>query len=105
MKVLSNKILLYFVSFIFFILAGIYITFPLFLNLGNLTTDLGDTLLISWIHSWVIHSLNTNVFSLFEGNIFYPYHNTIAFSDLFLTSSLIAYLPVKLIGQPIAANN
>lgn len=101
----KKYILLYIYSlFIFFTLA-VYITYPLIFQMGKVATELGDQLLIAWIHNWIIHSLTTNPLSLFDANIYYPYSNTLAYSDLFITSSLLAFIPTMLIGQPIAANN
>src|SRR3990167_9387968 len=92
-------------SFLIFLIASVYITFPLVFHLGDLVTGLGDELVIAWIQNWVIHSLTTNPFSLFEANIYYPYHNSLAFSDLFLTSSILSLIPLKIIGEPIATVN
>ncbi|MEK7502611.1 MAG: hypothetical protein AAB609_03730 [Patescibacteria group bacterium] len=92
-------------SFLIFLTASLYITFPLVFHLGSLATGLGDELVIAWIQNWVIHSLTTNPFSLFEANIYYPFHNSLAFSDLFLTSSILSLIPLKIIGEPIATVN
>jgi len=92
-------------SFVIFLIASVYITFPLVFHLGSLATGLGDELVIAWIQNWVIHSLTTNPFSLFEANIYYPYHNSLAFSDLFLTSSILSLIPLKIIGEPIVTVN
>lgn len=88
-----------------FTVISIYITFPLVFNLGKMTTGLGDEIVISWIQNWVIHSLTTNPFSLFNANIYYPYENSLAFSDLFLTSSILSFIPLKIVGEPIATVN
>lgn len=82
-----------------------YITYPLIFHLGNYAVGLGDELVIAWIQNWVIHSLTTNPFSIFEANLYFPYHNTLAYSDLFLTSSILSIIPLKLVGQPIAVVN
>ena len=92
-------------SFLIFLTASLYITFPLVFHLGSLATGLGDELVIAWIQNLVIHSLTTNPFSLFEANIYYPFHNSLAFSDLFLTSSILSLIPLKIIGEPIATVN
>lgn len=73
--------------------------------MGNTATGAGDELLIAWIHNWVNYALTTNPTSLFDANTFFPYHNTLAYSDLFITSSLLSFIPLKIIGQPIAAFN
>ncbi len=88
-----------------FFLSAIYITYPLVFHMGTLATGTGDELLIAWTHNWVLHALLTNPFSLFEANLYFPYHNTLAYSDLYLTTSLLAAIPIAIIGQPIVANN
>ncbi len=93
------------VVFILFVIASIVITYPLIFHLGDFTTNYGDELVIAWIHSWVINNFFTNPFTLFNANIYYPYHNSLAFSDVFITGSLITAPFVYFIGQPIVANN
>lgn len=94
-----------FLVLLLFILVALFITYPLIFHLRNYTTGMGDEFLIAWIHSWVIHSLDTNILCIFDANIFYPYLHPLAYSDLFITSSLLSYLPVKLLQEPIVANN
>lgn len=90
--------------FIFFFLA-IYITFPLIFHLGDLVTGFGDELIIAWIQNWTIHALFTNPFGLFNANLFYPYNNTLSYSDLHLTSSLLSAIPLYFMKEPIATFN
>ena len=92
-------------AFFLFLISSIYITYPLIFHLGNFTTGFGDEMLLAWIHKWVIHELFTNPLNLFNATIFYPFTNSLAYSDIFLTGSLLTALPVFFVGQPIAANN
>src|SRR5258708_16352008 len=94
-----------FISFLIFVVSSIFITYPLLFHLGDFTTGFGDELLIAWIHSWVVHMFFTNPLALFNANIIFPYQNTLAYSDVFLTGSLLTAPIVLIIGQPIAANN
>ena len=84
-----------------FLLATVFITYPLPFHLGELTVGHADELLISWIHNWNIQALAHNPSELFHAATFYPYQNTLAYSDLFVFSSILSYLPVKIIGEPI----
>lgn len=102
---MRNVIILSLISFLIFLIAACYITYPLLFHLGDYATGLGDELLLAWIQSWVVHALFTNPLNLFNANIYYPYPNSLAYSDLFLGSSLLTYPFVLLTGQPIAANN
>lgn len=102
MKLLFNK---YFAAFIIFFVAAIYITYSLIFNLGNRAVDLGDSYLVAWIMSWTSHALFTNPLNLFNAPIYFPYVNSLSYSDPFITSSILAIIPLILIGQPIAAVN
>ncbi|HVZ67472.1 MAG TPA: hypothetical protein VG917_04355 [Patescibacteria group bacterium] len=102
LKTNLGKIIL---AFFIFIAASVYITYPLIVNLGSLTTGFGDELVISWIMNWVIHALITNPLSLFQANIYYPYTNTLAYSDLHLISSIMAAPIVLITREPIVAIN
>jgi hypothetical protein len=95
----------WFIAAIVFILSALYITHPLLFNLGSLAVGLGDELLIAWIYNWVPHALSTDPLNLFNANIYYPYTNTLAYSELFLTTSIIATLPAIFINEPMAAVN
>ncbi|OGM20865.1 hypothetical protein A2714_00375 [Candidatus Woesebacteria bacterium RIFCSPHIGHO2_01_FULL_38_9] len=74
-------------------------------NPSTALVNAGDDILITWIINQNIQKIPNNLGNLFQGNIFYPYENTMAYSDLFLPSSLIAYIPVKLTGLPILGYN
>lgn len=95
----------YLLALIIFAASSIYITFPLVLHIGDLATSTRDELLISWIQASVIKNLLQNPLGLFNGNIFFPYANTLAYSDLHFTSAIFSSLPVWLTGQPITAIN
>lgn len=92
-------------SFLIFFLAATYITFPLLFKLGEITTGFGDELLIAWIMNWVVHALTTNPIMVFDANIFYPYHNSLAYSDTHFISSIIGIIPWSLFHEPIAMFN
>ncbi|MEK7571931.1 MAG: hypothetical protein AAB553_06690 [Patescibacteria group bacterium] len=103
---MHNKFFPAFFSLLIFVASGIYITFPLAFHLGDMSVGIGDELVISWIQNWVIHILQTgNILSLFEANTYFPYHNTLAYSDLFLTSSILAFIPFQIMKEPIVIFN
>lgn len=89
----------------YFIFATAYITHPLLFNLSSLTFESGDVHLITWILNWDIHALLSNPLHIFQANIYYPYANTLAFSDAFITSAIIGILPVILTKEPLVAFN
>jgi|GEM_PF-1522548 len=102
---INRSILLGFISFLIFLLSAIYITYPLIFHIGDKVTGYGDELVIAWIQNWVIHALFTNPLSLFQANLYYPYHNTLSFSESFITSSIMAIPARILVGQPITTEN
>ena len=70
-------------------------TNPLILNVAGAVEDKQDALLNTWIIAWVGHTLVTEPLHLFDANIFYPYRNTLAFSETLLPQGLFA-LPFNL---------
>jgi hypothetical protein len=56
----------------------------------GISPDIGDPLLSTWRLSWVAHQLPRDPLHLFDGNIFYPAKNTLAFSDAMLVPALTA---------------
>jgi hypothetical protein len=73
----------------------ILMTNPLVLHLADAVEDKQDGLLNTWIIAWVGHALTTDPLHLFDANIFYPYRNTLAFSEVLLPQGLLA-LPINL---------
>lgn len=105
MSFLRNNLSYLIFGCLLFLFSAIYITFPLIFHLGDYITGYGDQYLHAYIMNWVIHSLFTNPLNIFHGSIYYPYLNPIAYSDLFITSSIIAIIPLWIIGQPITVVN
>lgn len=70
-------------------------TNPLVLHIANTVEDKQDALLNTWIIAWVGHALITDPLNLFNANIFYPYPNTLAYSETLLPQGLFA-LPFNL---------
>lgn len=94
-----------FLVLIYFIFSSIYFTFPLAFHSTDRIIDIYDGLQLTWIINWVIHSLITNPLSLFQGNIFYPYKNTLAYSQLHFAEALLALPFVKIFKEPLVAYN
>ena len=79
---------------LFFVLTCV-MTNPLVLHIASAVEDKQDALLNTWIVGWVGHALLTDPLNLFNANIFYPYPNTLAFSETMLPQGLFA-LPFNL---------
>ncbi|MGH2953673.1 MAG: hypothetical protein ACRDK9_06575, partial [Solirubrobacterales bacterium] len=68
---------------------------PLVLHLGEtIPKDLGDPLPQSWQVAWGGYALAHQPFDFFQSNQFWPFDDTLAFSD-----ALIGYAPAGLIGS------
>jgi hypothetical protein len=68
---------------------------PLVLNLGEtIPKDLGDPLPQSWQVAWGGHALSNQPLEFFQSNQFWPFDDTLAFSD-----ALLGYAPAGLVGS------
>lgn len=93
------------VFLLIFLSLACFITYPLIFNLGSLSTGYGDELLIAWNHNWNIYNFLNNLLNIFQANIYFPYNNSLAFSDAYFTNSILTLIPVMILNSPIAANN
>ncbi|HEY7150661.1 MAG TPA: hypothetical protein VH391_03180 [Solirubrobacterales bacterium] len=76
-------------------LVSVVMTWPLVLHLGqDIPRDLGDPLAESWQLAWGGHALAHQPLHFFDSNQFWPFHNTLAFSD-----ALVGYAPAGLLGS------
>src|SRR5947208_15289353 len=76
-------------------LLSLVMNWPLVLHLGHdIPKDLGDPLAESWQVAWDGHALGHQPLHFFQSNQFWPFHDTLAFSD-----ALIGYAPVGLFGS------
>lgn len=67
--------------------------------------DNGDVMLNEWILAWVQHQLPRDPLNLFEANIFYPAHDTLAFSEPLIVPALMG-APVRWLGgSPVLVHN
>lgn len=92
-------------SLLVFAAAALYITYPLVFHFTSIATGLGDELVISWIQNWVIHALVTNPLHIFEANIYYPFHDSLAYSVLLIPTSILAAIPLWIFKEPIVTFN
>lgn len=65
----------------------------------------GDDALIAWVLNQTIQKIPKDLENIFESNIFYPYKNTLAFTNLNIPSAAIGYLPYKLTDSPFIVYN
>jgi hypothetical protein len=80
----------------YFLVFSVVLLYPLSANLGVSTTNEGDSLQQTWVIGWGMHALTNEPANLFNGNIFYPYVNTLAYADHMLGQALQG-LPIYLL--------
>jgi hypothetical protein len=81
-------------------------TWPLATSPGVLSrNDNGDAQLNEWILAWVPHALASSPGHIFQGNIFYPANDTLAFSEPLIVPALLG-APIGLLGgSPVLVFN
>lgn len=81
-------------------------TWPLATDPAGLSrNDNGDTVLIEWTLAWVAHQTFADPWHLFEGNIFYPSHHTLAFSEHLFVLAMMATPLFWLGASPVLVYN
>ena len=89
-----------------FLLLSVVHTWPLASNPSVLSlNDNGDAQLNEWIIAWIAHQLPRNPIRLFDGNIFHPAKDTVAFSEPLIVPALIAAPALWLGASPVLAHN
>ena len=88
------------------VLLAIVHTWPMALDPATHSrNDNGDTQLNEWIMAWVLHQLPRDPLHLFEGNIFYPAHDSLAFSEPLIVPALLGAPVWWLGGSPVLLFN
>ncbi len=89
----------------FFVLLAVVNSYPLILSPGSSIGQHGDSFFSVWRLAWIAHQLHADPRHLFDGNIFYPERDTLAYSDAMLLPS-IALAPFNWAGvSPLAIYN
>jgi hypothetical protein len=92
-------------ALVFALLAVVH-TWPLITEPGTLSrNDNGDAQLNEWILAWVAHQLPRHPLQLFEGNIFYPAKDVLAFSEPLIVPALMVAPALWLGASPVLAMN
>lgn len=73
--------------------------YPMLINSSNMFGDLGDTRFVTYVlehfYKWITHQgLHTSFWNM---PMFYPYENTLAFSDVML-GGIPLYVPFRMLG-------
>jgi hypothetical protein len=67
--------------------------------------DNADVMLNEWIVAWIQHQIVRDPLRLFEANIFYPSHDTLAFSEPLIVPALLGAPIRSLGGSPVLVHN
>jgi hypothetical protein len=94
-----------FLPLLFFCVATLVLAFPVSLHLTDAALNLADPMLNAWILAWDAHILAQNPLDLYHANDFYPYSNTLAYSETLLGQALFTTPVIWLTGNPILAVN
>lgn len=86
------------------LLGAVGITWPLATVLGEATIRKPDAWPAAWQIDWLHHALLTDPLGWADANIFFPYQDSLATSDLLLTHALIT-LPAAASGSPVLGYN
>jgi hypothetical protein len=82
------------------------LAYPLSIHPGSVTLgDDVDVHLYAWTLAWDAHAFVTNPWAIFDANIFYPYDNTLAYSENLIGSAFIAAPVFWLTGNAVLAMN
>ena len=73
----------------FFAALALVNSFPLVLGLDSSIGEHGDSLFSVWRLAWVAHQFRIDPRRVFDANIFYPEHSTLAYSDAMLLPALV----------------
>lgn len=91
---------------LFYSLLTIVLAYPVSLNPGTmLLADNPDTHLFLWTLAWDVHAFTSQPLAIFDANIFYPHHGTLAYSENLLGSALMAAPVIWLTGNLVLAIN
>jgi len=94
------------IAFVGFAIAAIVMTLPLWQHpTRRLPSDLVDTLLNTWIIGWDADRLRHGLVGLWDAPIYYPYRNTLAFSENLLGIAVLVAPVYWITGNPILTYN
>ncbi|MCA9878762.1 MAG: DUF2029 domain-containing protein, partial [Thermomicrobiales bacterium] len=86
-------------------LSTVVMTWPYAAHAADSTVVGFDPFLQIWLSEWVQHALLTNPRELFAANMFYPFAQTLAYTDANIPGALLA-LPLRVMtGDPVLTNS
>jgi hypothetical protein len=90
---------------LFFALSAFVQLLPLSLHPADSLNDRWDCLLNTWILGWDQHQLGRAPLHLYDANIFYPFRQTLSYSETLLPLALLSWPVAAVTKNPILAYN
>jgi hypothetical protein len=89
-----------------YVVLTIVLAYPLSIDpAGRLLSASADMLLMIWMLMWDTYAFIHRPFSIFEANIYYPQHDTLAYSENLIGSAVFAAPILWLTKNPVLAIN
>jgi hypothetical protein len=88
-----------------YILVTVGMTWPLAPNADSAVQDPGDPLMQIWVMRSIQHQLVTDPLNLWHGTAFYPFEQSLAYSEEAIATALLAWPVYLLTGNDILAYN
>lgn len=88
-----------------FVVFSLILTWPLARDMRHVLYSWGDPVFQTWTLAWNWHALTTNPADIFNANVFYPWRNTLAYSDHLFGQTLLVLPVLALTGEGILADN
>jgi hypothetical protein len=92
-------------AFGLFVLITVIMTWPYTRQIQTSLYNWTDALLNTWTLAWGVHALLTNPLNLYNANIFYPYSNSLAYSESLLPETVVAMPIILATDMPAFAHN
>jgi len=92
------------VGFLFGVLT-LVMTWPVIKGLRHHFITWGDPVFQAWTMAWDVHAWLTDPLHVFQANIFYPYRNTLAYSDHLFGQAALMFPVLLFSGTQILADN
>ncbi len=92
-------------AFLAYLVLAVVLTWPLTIHLGDLLGGGLDPVLQSWILAWDAQALLHNPLAIWQAPIFFPYPDTLAYTDHHLPQMLLAAPIIWATHNPALAHN
>ncbi len=87
------------------VILSLILTWPLARDMRHVLYSWGDPVFQAWTMAWNWHALTTDPANIFNANVFYPWRNTLAYSDHLFGQTLLVLPVLAVTGEGILADN